>query len=90
VFLGRPEDAFEIIAAACEATSDPRILGLIGAGDLENLLRAYFLDFVDRIAAIAPTSPGLCEALGSVWLEGPDEIQIHDLLDRIALDEEST
>jgi hypothetical protein len=67
VLMGHPEDAWPILLLVIEMTDDERVLDLLGAGDLENVVRDHGPAFIDRIETAARQSWRMRRALQGVW-----------------------
>lgn len=81
-----PEHKWPLILALLASAANDHEIGLVAAGPLEELLRMYGHDFIDRIEAEARTNQALRLALEGVWLRGtlrqePDVVA--DRVDRI-------
>jgi hypothetical protein len=80
------ERKWSLILALLDAAANDHEVGLIAAGPLEDLLKMYGRDFIDRLEGEARTNAKLRAALAGVWLRGPlrpDPDAIADRVDRI-------
>lgn len=62
-----PERALDICILIARLTDDAWVLSNLGAGPLESLLFHDWATVLDRLEAEAPRSPGLAEAISSIW-----------------------
>lgn len=62
-----PEVAWPLVCSIVAAASNESVLGLIGAGPLEDFLSAFGTDWIDIVEAEAQRLPNLRVALQSVW-----------------------
>jgi hypothetical protein len=62
-----PDQAWDLILAMLEIAPRTEDIMDVGAGPLEDLIREYGPDFVDRIAAEAERNVKAREALAGVW-----------------------
>jgi hypothetical protein len=81
-----PEHKWQLILALLDAAASEHEVGLVAAGPLEDLLKMYGRDFIDRIEGESRSNVKLRAALAGVWLRGPlrpDPDAIADRVDRI-------
>lgn len=72
VFSGRPEEGWDVIAAATRAVTDPTVLCQIGAGELEDLIVNHGAELIEAIEAEAASNDNLRKALACVWGGDPE------------------
>ena len=63
----RRNEAWDVLVRAVELTDDDDVLGLLGAGYLEDLVEYHGDEFIDRIEAQAGRSGRFRRALGAIW-----------------------
>ena len=69
----QPETAWSTICEICELPEAKDVLGLVGAGPLEDLLTVHGPTFIERVAAQARKSILFRSALSGVWKSGMSE-----------------
>lgn len=70
-----PEEAWITIDAIRHATNDNKLLALLAAGHLEDLLATHGEKFIDRFENLAKTDEDFRRLLGGVWR--------HDMPDKL-------
>jgi len=71
-----PDRAYALCLEIAGRTDDPWVLGLMGAGPLETLIRADPRGVLDRLLHDVAGRPGLREALHHVWNSNlPEDLQ---------------
>lgn len=68
----QPDRALSIIREIARATTDERLLGILGAGPIEELLVNHWSKYFTTLCYEADMNPYLRSALLSVWLTGED------------------
>ncbi len=63
-----PEAAWRVTLRLIELVRDTELLGVVGAGPLEEIVAESSALFVDRIERLAATDPSFRTALSYVWL----------------------
>ncbi len=66
------DEGWELVCCLVAATTDHEVLGTIGAGPLEDLIRKYGAAVVDRVEAEARRNSDFRYTLGAVWLSLDD------------------
>ena len=72
--LERAEEVWEFILEVLSLNPPEEVLGMLGAGPLEDLLEDWGLQFIDRIETEASRSPRFRQVLSGVWELGPTEV----------------
>jgi hypothetical protein len=62
-----PEEAWKVIEAIRQANGSDRILGILAAGPLEDLLAKHGDQFIDRVETLARRDKQFRKLLGAVW-----------------------
>lgn len=62
-----PEKTWRFIEAVIARSSDERILGILAAGPIEDLLSQHGEEFVDRVEVLARRNQKFCSLLQGVW-----------------------
>ena len=68
-----PECVWRIICLICELPEASDVLGLLGAGPLEDLLVVHGPSFIERVSTHASTSAQFRSALSETWKSGMRE-----------------
>ncbi|HEX3466556.1 MAG TPA: hypothetical protein VHT05_00480 [Candidatus Elarobacter sp.] len=63
----QPEELWKFILAVLERDERGKLLPVLSAGDLENILVLHGPAFIDRVEAQAKTDPRFATLLGGVW-----------------------
>ena len=67
---GQPSEALPILVALADAAPDEPSLGLLGAGDLENLINHHGSDdVIDAVESAARRNPRFRTALAMAWYD---------------------
>jgi hypothetical protein len=67
ILHSEPDRALAVILAAMQLTDDPRVLGGLGAGPLEDFLGVHGKAYVDVLRTLALEHRRLREVLDGVW-----------------------
>ena len=67
-----PSEALEVIGRLIELADDDEMIGDIGAGPLEDLIREHASRVVDDLAIRADSDARFCQALSHVWFSEED------------------
>lgn len=65
---------WDAILKVIELHPSDHVLGMLGAGPLEDLVDSHGGDFIDKIEDEARSNPAFVKALGNVWEAGSDEV----------------
>jgi hypothetical protein len=65
--LPEAEDMWSAIVAIARATTDEGVLGLLGAGPLENFIERHGRGYLNAIEKEAANNPAFAFALGGAW-----------------------
>lgn len=68
------EDAWRGILEILRRGPSERVVGVLAAGPLEDLIQDWGLRFIDRIELEARQSPGFRHLLGGVWRSSTQEV----------------
>jgi hypothetical protein len=69
-----PEDCWQAILAVLDTTNSESVLGILGAGPLEDLIHEHGPEFIDRIEFEARENPPFKALLASVWESSTPEV----------------
>lgn len=68
------ELCWDAILKVIELHPSDHVLGMLGAGPLEDLIDSHGADFIDRIEDEARKTPAFMKVLSHVWEGGSDEV----------------
>jgi hypothetical protein len=68
------EDCWRVILEVLSRKPPPRVIGMLAAGALEDLIDDWGAMFIDRMELEARRSPAFRHLLGGVWESGPPEV----------------
>ena len=63
----KPELVWQFILEACKRDLSDKLISLLGAGPVEDLLARYGPDYIERIETLARQNPKFNHVLGGVW-----------------------
>jgi len=69
-----PEICWQAILLIISKTTDENVLGILGAGPLEDLIHSHGPAFVDRIEGEAKSNARFKSVLGKVWESSTEEV----------------
>jgi hypothetical protein len=72
--LERAEEVWEFLLEALSLSPPDKVIGMLGAGPMEDLLDDWGPEFIDRIEAEAARSAAFRKMLGRVWESGPPAV----------------
>jgi hypothetical protein len=72
--LDKAEDVWALILEVLARTKSPRVIGMLGAGPMEDLLEGWGTQFIERIETTARRDPAFREMLRGVWESGTPDI----------------
>jgi hypothetical protein len=72
--MDQPEQVWAAILLVNERTTNERVIGVLAAGPLEDLIENHGAAWIDRIELEASRNPKFQHLLGGVWESGTPEI----------------
>mgnify|MGYP000005765578 CR=1 FL=1 len=69
-----PEICWQVILLIISKTTDENVLGILGAGPLEDLIHSHGPAFVDRIEDEAKNNERFKSVLGNVWESSTEQV----------------
>ncbi|AVP99727.1 hypothetical protein C7S18_22245 [Ahniella affigens] len=72
--LDNAENAWQVIHAVLARKPSDRVISVLAAGPLEDLIAAFGPEFIDRIEQAAKQDPAFRHLLGGVWKRSTDAV----------------
>jgi hypothetical protein len=66
---GNPEQAWQVVQQISNLSTDPKILGNLVAGPLEDILHYHGLDFIERFEIYTRQHPEFVTVAKGVWVK---------------------